>query len=271
MAKLKPGINEVTNSEYHGDKTYLSSSSLKLLIESPIKFYNKHIAVQDEYQSVGSINMDLGSFVHSLILEPETTNDEFVMYDGFKRGPAWGAFAAQNKGKTILNKQNYELGLSLAETIRNQKAAKELLVGGQSEFTYCTKLMDVDIKVRADYINLKDNYILDIKTTSKPLTKDALMGSIAGLHYDLSAALYIDCFKQINKVDHMDFYFIFVNTKDSLDVQVFKASHMLINNGRKKYKKAINIMNQCLKSGIWKSEEIEEIDVPFWSLIPDDI
>lgn len=267
---LKPGINEdIDNATYHGDKNYYSSSSLKLLLEDPNQFYKKHILKENTFKSVGSTHMDLGSFVHSLILEPEKTEAEFIVWDGTRRGTEWLEFSKENKNKIIISDKQNSLGRTLYDNAMKHKAVKHLLKDGFPEFTYCTTLSDINIKVRADYINLEGGYILDVKTTSKPLTKDALMGSIASLHYDLSVALYVDAFSKINNKP-LDFYFIFVNTKDTLDVEVFKASPMLINNGRKKYKKAINIMNKCLKSGIWKSEEVEEIDVPFWSLIPDE-
>lgn len=269
---LKPGINaDVDNATYHGDKNYYSSSSLKLLLQNPYDFYKKHVLKENTFKSVGSTAMDLGSYVHSIILEPEKTEAEFAVWDGTRRGEAWTRFAAQNTNKIIVSATNKALGDRLGETVRSHKAVKELLAGGQPEFTYCCKLMDENIKVRADYINVEKNYILDVKTTSKPLTKEALMGAIANLHYDLSVALYVDAFRQINNVEKLDFYFIFVNTKDSFDVEVFKASDVLLNNGRRKYRKALKIMKECLKSGVWKSETVEEIDVPFWSLLPEDI
>ena len=264
------GINHVDNNTYHGDRKYYSSSSLKLLLEDPILFHKKHIVRENEFKSVGSTAMDLGSFVHSLILEPEKTDDEFVVWETPKRGAEWMQFSAQHKSKTIISAAQNTLGRTLAKAAMKHKAAQQLLKGGEAEATFCTQLFGTNIKVRADYLNVQSNYILDVKTTSKPLTKDYLMSSIASLHYDLSAALYVDAFKKINNVESLDFYFIFVNTKDSLDVEVFKASNMLISNGRKKYKKALKILNKCLKSGIWKSETVEEIDVPFWALLPDD-
>jgi len=268
---LKPGINaDVDNATYHGDKNYYSSSSLKLLLQNPNDFYKKHILKETQFQSVGSSAMDLGSYVHSVILEPEKTEAEFAVWDGIRRGEAWASFAAQNRNKIIVSANSKILGDKLGKVVRSHKAVKELLQGGIPEFTYCCQLMGENIKVRADYINVEKNYILDVKTTSKPLTKEALMGAIANLHYDLSVALYVDAFRQINNVDKLDFYFIFVNTKDSHDVEVFKASDVLLNNGRRKYRKAIKIMKECLKSGIWKSEEVEEIDVPFWSLLPEE-
>lgn len=269
---LKPGINYCDNATYHGDPTYHSSSGLKLVLEDPIKYYKKYIDVDKEYKSVGSPAMNLGSYVHSLVLEPENTDKDFAIWTGdVKKGEEWKAFSSDNKKKIIIDKKMEALGQILKTSIVTNKQISKLLEGGESEFTYCTQLCGANIKVRADKINLEKNYILDVKTTSKALTKEALMGTIASLHYDLSAALYIDCFKQINNVPHMDFYFLFVNTKDTLDAQVFKASDALIANGRRKYRKAIKKLKYYLETNAWRSESIEEIDIPFWAMIQEEV
>jgi hypothetical protein len=273
---LKPGINECDNATYHGDRTYLSSSALKLILEDPYKFYQKYVCASDGFKSVGSTTMDLGSYVHSLILEPENTEADFAIWDNIRKGPEWRAFEEENKSKIIITKKTAELAQSLVKTAMDQKVVQLLMQGGQSEFTYCTELEGVNIKVRADRINLEKSYILDVKTTSKPLDAHTLSTSISSLHYDLSAALYIDCFKQINKVEHLDFYFIFINTKDSLQTKVYKASDLLIRNGRRKYKKAIKKLKELRESGEWQPKsdeisEIEEIGVASWDLMPEEI
>jgi hypothetical protein len=265
---LKHGINDCDNSTYHGDSNYISSSGLKLILDDPIQYYNKYIKVDNQFSSVGSPAMDLGSYVHSIILEPENTEADFAIYDGVRRGDEWKEFALENKNKIIISRKQADLGDKLKESMLTNRHAVGLLEGGKPEFTYCTDLDGVNVKVRADKINLEKNYIIDVKTTSKPLTKDALMGSIASLNYDLSAALYIDCFKKINNVDSMEFYFLFVNTKDTLDAVVYKASDLLVQNGRRKYKKAIRKFKKFKKENKWKSDEIEEIDVPNWALLP---
>lgn len=265
---LKPGINDCDNATYHGDKNYVSSSGLKLILEDPMQYYNKYVKYESGFKSVGSSAMDLGSYVHSLILEPESTEKDFAVFSGIKRGEIWRQFEKANPNKIIISDAQANLGKTLYASLLNNKDVVRLLDGGKPEFTYCTELLGCPVKVRADKINLEKNYIIDIKTTSKPLSKDALMGSIASLHYDLSAALYIDCFKQINNVEHMDFYFLFVNTKDSLESVVYKASDILINNGRRKYRKAIKKLMELRRTGQWKTEGIEEIDVPTWSIIP---
>ena len=51
------------------------------------------------------------------------------------------------------------------------------------------------IKVRADYI--KEGMIIDVKTSSDPVDKFSATKTNIRFDYDLSAALYVDAFKNI--------------------------------------------------------------------------
>ena len=71
MMKLEIGINkDTTNEDYHKDRNFESSSSLKLFLKDSREYYKKYILGEkreDTYKSV----YDFGSYIHSLILEPE--------------------------------------------------------------------------------------------------------------------------------------------------------------------------------------------------------
>ena len=81
--KLKEGINHCTNEEYHGDKSYLSSSNLKLLIKDLPRFKKEVLDGQRENKQVNAF--DEGNYAHSLILEPNTIDDEYAFFPGFKK------------------------------------------------------------------------------------------------------------------------------------------------------------------------------------------
>lgn len=265
MAHLIDGVNEeISNQDYHSDKKYLSSSTFKDILKSPYKFYKKHI-LKDEFKQLGSDAMDLGSYLHSLILEPDKTEAEFAIYDGVRRGAAYVEFTAQNAGKTYITAKQDSVAQEVLRLVHASSKCQTLLSHGSPEFTYCTELEDVPVKVRADWLNLRGNYIADLKTTSAELNKDSLMGVISKLDYDLSAALYVDAFSKFLK-SKVDFYFIFASTRGE-GVEVYRASDALLENGRRKYKKAVKIYKECIKSGNWKSDEIEDIDHAFWGTL----
>jgi hypothetical protein len=94
--KLELGINaNISNSDYHAEKLHLSSSNLKLLLKSPKQFYTEKILGIRE-PLIGSA-LDIGTYVHSLVLEPEKVQSEFAIYTGWKKqGAEFQAFKAQN-------------------------------------------------------------------------------------------------------------------------------------------------------------------------------
>ena len=118
------------------------------------------------------------------------------------------------------------------------------------------------IKVRADY--LKHKQIIDVKTTSDPIDKYNVGKTIARFDYDLSAALYTDAFSKYFGLE-FDFYFVFLN-KMSNEVEIYKASKKLLENGRQKYRKAIQLLKEAKKSGKYFEEGIQEVDIPAWAV-----
>jgi exodeoxyribonuclease VIII len=257
---LMPGLNDyVENNLYHGDRTHYSSSVLKMALRDIRTFHRKYVL--HEVVEKKSDAMNLGSYVHALILEPHKVADEFVEYTGVRRGQAWEEFQATNQGKTILGNLLKTQGDAMAEAIRHNEVAFNLFNDGAAEVTATAVLNDAPIKVRADY-RREDGKIPDIKTTSGSLTVESVQSTIVKYDYDLSAALYVDVFSKVMNMPH-EFYFVFVS-KDNPDCAVFKASPDMIANGRRKYTKAIKIINEGLKTGKWYETGIQEIDMPHY-------
>ena len=266
LKKLKLGKNNyITNDEYHGDRDYLSSSALKMLLFDINKFHSQYILNQPS--TFSSSAMDLGSYVHSLILEPENTESDFAIYPGIKRGENWEKFRDEElNGRTVLSVMNSRVANEMVETYKDNSDAVSLLKDGEAEYTIASNLNGVNVKVRADWWDEKNNNIVDIKTTSSNMNKKELEESIGHFNYDLSTALYIDTFKSITGKEVPDFYFIFIGSRNTKTTVVFKASKKLIENGRRKYKAAIKKYLKLKKSGEWLDTGVEEIGVPTWAL-----
>ena len=110
--------------------------------------------------------------------------------------------------------------------------------------------------------------VIDLKTTSDQVDKFSAAKTIMRFDYDLSAALYVDAFKEYTGKDH-DFLFVFLN-KQNNDIGVLKASANLLKNGRRKYKSAIKKLLKSRKTGIYYKEGIQEVDLPSWAEFKDD-
>ena len=265
--KLEPGINkEISNEDYHLDRNYESSSSLKLFLKDSREFYKKYILGEkrdDGYKSA----YDFGSYIHSLILEPEKTDSEFIVFDGLtRRGKAWTDFKEANQDRIIMTKSQDLMASSLIEAYTDNKETQGLIQDGCAEHTLCTNLEGMDIKVRVDYI--KEGMVIDLKTTSDPCDKYSAAKTIIRFDYDLSAALYVDAFNSYTGKKH-DFIFVFLN-KQNNDVAVLKASDKLLENGRRKYKAAIRGLLKARKTGIFYKEGVQEVELPSWAEFKDD-
>lgn len=254
--KLKPGINDCTNEEYHGDKNYLSSSNLKLLLKDTEKFKTEFIEGVKERKQVNAF--DEGSYAHALILEPHVIEDEFAFYSGFRKsGKAWEEFKRMHDGKIILSKPQKHRVEKWVESYNERSEAISLVSGGVAEQSIVGTLNDVPIKVRADYVNVEKGYIADVKTTAYSPDVDSFKQVIDMFSYDLSAALYCQMFEQYyNKP--FDFYFIVLGKKDHI-CEVYKMSDTTMNKGKLEVSKALKIYKECKEKNDWTNNNKKHI------------
>ena len=258
---LKLGINKCDNETYHSDRTFISSSTLKLFLKDPREYYKRYV-LNEERDDTYKSAYDFGSYMHSLLLEPEKTVLEFAVFEGAtRRGKAYDEFKDLHEGKTIITASQAQQALDLYNLYHDHVDTQGLIENGVAEHTLCVELDGMKIKVRADYI--KEGMIIDVKTSSDPVDKFSAAKTIIRFDYDLSAALYVDAFKQYTGKDH-DFIFAFLN-KQTGDVGILKASEALLENGRKKYKTAIKNLAEAEKTGIYYKEGIQEVDLPSWA------
>lgn len=275
--RLKLGLNpECSNEEYHGDREYISSSGLKLMFKNPREYYNQYV-LHDMTNAPKGGSLDLGSYIHSRILEPHKTEEEFAVFEGFqRRGEKWDIFLADNLEKTIISKtqkikadevmENYNVATVLID--HPEKGTEEVTVksffeGGAAEETFTAIIDDVKVKVRTDYRKEWNTFgsINDVKTTGEEyLTIENIEKICVKWSYDISTALYIDVLEQVTGKPH-DFFFLFISTITGKSEMV-KASKQMIENGRRKYKEAIRRLKIARESGVYFKNEIPEIKTP---------
>lgn len=258
MKKLQLGVNEgFTNAEYHADKSFLSSSQLKLLNDDPEQFYTDVILGQREPQSGN--HLDIGSCVHTLLLEPHMLYEDFAIASNCfqKRGKAWQAFVEENEGsgKTLLSASMFEQAQVYAASVKARPEALERLKGGQAELSICAIIEAVPVKMRADYI-VPGQYINDVKTTSDPGGASYFRETIKQWDYDLSAGLYKLIADKHYNASH-DFYWTVISKEERV-TDLYKASERTLQKGLADVYKALHTYKQCMATGIWKAAEKSE-------------
>lgn len=262
---MKKGIyKDISNDEYHAGRSHLSSSVLKTALTDPRKYYSKYVLNEiqvEKYQSA----FDFGTYIHAIILEPETLERDFAFWYGARKaGREWDQFEYDNQGKIIISKSQMTKadlmikGFSETEIEVDGKSifAPDLFTGGIAEQSYFTTLYDMPVKTRTDYI--VGTTIRDVKTTSSDVTTPAKARKVAyDLGYDLSAALYVDVVKDLTGKDHT-FELCFLSKQD-YKCSVYKCSEELISGGRQKYIKAIETIKKWRETGVYFDKTIKEI------------
>jgi len=257
VSKLKLGENVVSNAEYHADREYLSSSGLKLLLTDKEQFYREYVL--NQRQSVPeNDNFIFGSYLHSLILEPELVLKEYVIgeYSG-RKSAEYLELKTLYPDKVIISEKQNQLASELLRAYSTHSVAPGLISNGESEKTLCVNLKGVKIKVRGDYVNLDKNYIVDVKTTSGATSKDDLVKANERYMYHLSAALYCMAFKEHYK-RNFDFYWIYLSKFD-LTCDVYKMSLKSMKRGIEQVNDALTLYKKNVDNDSWADYDIQEI------------
>ncbi|EML4687800.1 PD-(D/E)XK nuclease-like domain-containing protein, partial [Citrobacter amalonaticus] len=160
-------------------------------------------------------------------------------------------------GKTILTSEQLTLAKNIQQAIFNNRDASDLLnnPGRQSEVSYfgIDEETGLNIRVRPD-IELRtanENTCADLKTISignvrQDRIKERLHREIIDRDYHLSAAMYCD-------VAGLDsFSWIFVNKEPGYHwVAVVEASELLLELGRKEYRRVLRQIYDAMENDIW--------------------
>ena len=212
------------------------------------------------YLSVGNLNaylsriwqptnqMDFGTLVHCLILEPHTFEDRFYIIDdaeickeiGGKRPTSTKAYGewkdneVETAGdKTIISQSDkdkadkiYEkcVMLGIIDTFFTEGEAEKTIKGvskGYNEDFDALAIVDYDTPFMS----------VDLKTTSKPLHKFKYDANELG--YDIQASV-------TNSINGKEFVFIAVQTVEPFDIGVFTCSEYFMNRGKEKVNKALS-------------------------------
>lgn len=267
---MKYGIfTDMSNEDYHSDNEFLSSSRIKLILQSPELYYKKYIKKEVKEESNDAFNV--GTAIHARILEPDVYKNTITFYSGRRQGGIWEEFKKANKGKIILgDMQKMQLD-RMYNSFMKSELGFNLISRGQAEVSLFISLQNTDIKVRADYLNSRQGKIFDLKSTSGIIEEEKFKYNLESklYGYDLQAALYVDAYtRHFENAKEFEFYWI-VMSKDFDDIKIFKASPELIEQGRRKYKKALTLIKEYEQKRWEFNEKIIEISTSHHEVLDD--
>ena len=266
------GINQSTLKHFHKCKSLAHAH------------YNSHKKYDNE-------TLSFGRLVHSLILERELFDSQYIVADKPDCRTTvgknlWSALLADasNSGRALVSQADFATADRMRRAVESHPAARELLytvhpapARRQTEQLLVGVLADVDgaqhdAKGRADCI-LTEYYtqpvIVDLKTTDDASSR-GFMDSCAKYAYHLQAAFYVDLLVSHGLPD-AKFVFVAVEKTAPYGVQVFEADEEFIARGRSAYKNALKLWAECQKKLLMLeeipaySDTIETAQLPTWA------
>lgn len=244
-------IKTESNAEYHASVP-LSKSRLWEMRKSPEWF--RFCETVKKQQTPAMI---VGSLIHTAVLEPEKLSTEYAILNDCdmrtKAGKeARARFLEENKGKTLIEDDEYELALEIARTIEENKIANYLLHGEVEQSVYTVDdLTGVEYKVRPDSYRIvgERGIIVDLKTTNDAST-DAFMRDAVKYGYDMQAAMYKAAMEKEFKIP-FDFVFVAVEKSEPHMINVMQCDPLLLTRGYDMFREYIGIYKECLETGNW--------------------
>lgn len=222
---------------YYGDlgKLALSSSSCKLLLESPKKY--KYVTLYSKNDTKALI---IGRLIHLMILEPHRVDLGCTFIESSTRTTKVFKEAKAdpniNNAMLFTTAEKKECEKIADACLQNEEVLK-LLTKSKTEVGILSEYEGLPFRAKADI--MRDNHIIDLKTTTGISN---FHYSANNYNYDLQAYLYTQLFG----VDK--FTFIVVD-KGSLDIGIFEVMPEFLERGKAKLHRAIEIYNEYFRGG----------------------
>ena len=259
----KPEI--ITNAEYHGRKTHLSSTNIRTFKKNRKQF--EYSLTHDLVKQTKA--MADGTAVHAFFLERDKFDTDFVikpadMRLNTKAGKEW---AQEHQSKIIIDS---ELGNNLYEMEKSFMDSPAKLIydiKGQTELSYFwDDLGTIKGKCRPDWITNDGEVVVDLKTTTDASPK-GFQKSIENWGYHLQLGWYIRGLRKLG-LPAKQFIFIAIEKTPPFCVGVYRADRDMINFAMKELDQLMPEIQTAMVSKEFPdyTPEITSIGLPPWMI-----
>ncbi|MEO3700477.1 PD-(D/E)XK nuclease-like domain-containing protein [Acinetobacter ursingii] len=271
-------IERMSNDEYHACPEF-SSSQLKDILRSSAHFYSNNILKENERET--KKHLDFGTLAHTLFLEPEQFEHEFIVGPKFDRRTKAGkeeaaAWEAANQGKIIIDQEMLDGANRIANNLRGLSSYKLMQDNygmAEASIFFTDPVYGLNLRVRPDYHiipcdEFPNGLLFDVKTTTDA-RQFKFQRSCSDFGYDISATMYREGFQQHYKTEEKpEFIFLVAESSAPFNVKQYRASSLFLSIGEQRYNKAKELLAESLLINEWDgySTELEDISLPQYML-----
>lgn len=266
-AKLLPGLDRPTYDKLDGMRKSILWEGVRSMA---------HLRMSMDAPKVATDAKNLGSAVHTLTLEPEKFDAEYVIAPKCDRrtkdGKAtWEQFTNACADKTVLTIEQHREAVQMATALRRIDTLSDLLSlpGGliESAIQWTDPVTGVVCKCRTDFCNpeLETPVIFDIKTTVCA-DRRKFQSAAYEFGYHVQAAMYSDAVQILTHRTPV-FLFFCVESAAPYLTKTYAMSDKALWVGQQKYRTLLAQYKQCVECGEWPglSDDIDELDLPAWA------
>jgi hypothetical protein len=251
-------ITNISEADYR-KATGLSQSSLKEFLVSPA-----HYLASTERTKEPTKAMQFGTAFHANMLADEPSDHYAVKkkIDGrSKEGRAYNEqFALENAGKIILDSEEHDKIISMADSVMAHEFAGSLIQSlTHKEFAVFGTINGVRVKGLIDGYNEKEGIVIDLKT-AEDASPSGFRKAIFDRKYDLQVAQYTWLLSNAGKPVNA-FYFIAVEKEPPFAVGVYKLNPNTLLYSMNYWEDSIKRFKVCQETGNYPAYSENPVEI----------
>ncbi len=265
------GVYKISNEKYHASEG-ISRSMLMNFKRSPYHFWHEHLSgltIREEATPA----MNLGSAVHTLVLEGGLFNHEFFVCSQ-KTRPARGTSSHEKmieeaNGRIILTPSERDLAINMAHVVLTDTNCNKLLADCNIEesiyFTH--KSTGLQCKARPDaWLN---GLVIDLKTTADASMR-TFQNSAMHFGYFLQAAFAYRALESIG-ITMEQFVCIPVEKSAPFCVGVYMIDNDALEYGLNQFDILMEGLARCLEEDNFPGYGVKSLSLPGWAKYDDSL
>jgi hypothetical protein len=211
--------------------------------------------------------MDLGTLIHSAILEPEMPLTDIAAispYADFRTKAAQEWKADQREMGRMIATEDDIRAASGCEQVFSEDYAQRFGVGYKSEVAVFAEIGATQIKGMIDLVPDSLDLLVDLKTTARIGSLREITNTIISRGYHWQAALYLDLWNAATGEKRNRFVICFIEVSEPYESAWVEVSPQLIEAGRAGYMNALAKWQSCVAIDVWprQHEGITLIEKP---------
>lgn len=266
------------NPTYHGDHEWIGHSMLKTFRESAKLYRDRYVTRSaggdDEPGEKARREIDLGTVVHCLLLEPESLDRvvaeiprDVLSKRGAREGKEWACWKADHAGRLHFTAGEMRKARRMAEAALAHDTAGPLLqAAGHRErgIRWTCPLSGLRLKCRPDLL-IPGELLIDVKTTRDP-TPAGFARTVADRGYHHQMPHYQDGAEAIEMV-RVAGAWVAIGNEEPHEVGFYCPKARDLEEARAENEAKRIELAECYRTGDWRSDWTkgpQEIEVPRW-------